>query len=61
LNTASAMLKTGRENLGIVRLGNGIHNAKYSIELLDSAMTNFKDMIAYLEGKDITEGEAMGE
>jgi hypothetical protein len=61
LNTASAMLRTGSENLGIVRFGNGIHNAKYSIELLDSAMTNFKDMIAYLEGKDITEGEVMEE
>jgi hypothetical protein len=47
------MLKTGRENLNIVRFGNGIHNAKYSIELLDSAMTNFKDMIAVLEGKEI--------
>jgi hypothetical protein len=53
LNTANAMLKTGRENLNIVRFGNGIHNAKYSIELLDSAMTNFKDMIAVLEGKEI--------
>jgi hypothetical protein len=55
LNTTSAMLKTGRENLNLVRFGNGIHNAKYSIELLDSAMTNFKDMIAILEGKEISE------
>jgi hypothetical protein len=55
LNTTTAMLRTGREYLGIVRFGNGIHNAKYSIELLDSAMTNFKEMIAYLEGKEITE------
>jgi len=53
LNTASAMLKSGRENLGIVRFGNGIHNAKYAIELMDSAMTNFKDMIAFLEGKGL--------
>jgi nitrate/TMAO reductase-like tetraheme cytochrome c subunit len=55
LNKASAMLRTGRENLDLVRFGNGIHNAKYSIELLDSAMTNFKDMIAFLEGKEISE------
>jgi hypothetical protein len=61
LNTASAMLKTGRENLNLVRFGNGIHNAKYSIELLDSAMTNFKDMIAYLEGKEMSEDEVMQE
>ena len=61
LNTASAMLRTGRENLDLVRFGNGIHNAKYSIELLDSAMTNFKDMIGYLEGKDINEGVVMEE
>ncbi len=55
LDTASAMLRTGRENLNIVRFGNGIHNAKYSIELLDAAINNFKEMIDYLEGKDISE------
>jgi nitrate/TMAO reductase-like tetraheme cytochrome c subunit len=55
LDTADAMLRAGRENLGIVRFGNGIHNSKYAIELLDSAMTNFKDMIAIVEGKDLSE------
>ena len=53
LDTAGSMLKAGRENLGIVRFGNGIHNSKYAIELLDSAMTNFKDMIGFLEGKEL--------
>jgi nitrate/TMAO reductase-like tetraheme cytochrome c subunit len=61
LDTVRSLFRTGRENLDIVRFGNGIHNAKYSIELLDAAMTDFKDMIAYLEGKDISEGEVMGE
>ena len=55
LDMTSGMLKAGRENLRIVRVGNGIHNAKYAIELLDSAITNFKDMIAILEGKDLSE------
>jgi nitrate/TMAO reductase-like tetraheme cytochrome c subunit len=61
LDTAGGMLKAGRENLNIVRFGNGIHNSKYAIELLDSAITNFKDATAYLEGKDLGGGGAMME
>ena len=56
LNEVSEMLREGRENLGIVQFGNGVHNPKYSIALLDVAMTRFKEMIDYLEGKDIGEG-----
>ncbi len=53
---AGRMLKEGRENLGIVRFGNGVHNAKYAVALLDSAISLFKDTIGYLEGKDLSEG-----
>jgi hypothetical protein len=56
LNVVSEMLREGRENLDIVQFGNGVHNPKYSIALLDVAMTRFKEMIDYLEGKDISEG-----
>lgn len=45
-----AMLKEGRENLHIVKFGNGVHNKKYAIMLLDAAMTNFEDLIDSLAG-----------
>lgn len=56
LKEANRMLESGRENLDIVRFGNGVHNAKYSMALLDLAIANFKNTIGYLEGKDISEG-----
>jgi hypothetical protein len=43
------MLKEGRENLNIVKFGNGVHNKKYSIMLIDAAITRFEDMIDFLE------------
>jgi len=43
------MLKEGRENLNIVKFGNGVHNKKYSIMLIDAAINRFEDMIDYLE------------
>jgi hypothetical protein len=49
LAEARKMLKEGRENLNIVRFGNGVHNKKYSMMLLDAAMTSFEDMIDFLE------------
>lgn len=55
ISEANSMLKEGRENLNIVQFGNGIHNTKYSIALLDVATTRFKNMIAYVEGKETTE------
>ena len=61
LKEASRMLREGREDLGIVRYGNGVHNSKYSIALLDAAMTKFKDMIGYLGGRNISEGIPQGE
>ena len=61
LKEAGQMLKSGREDLGIVRFGNGIHNAKYAMALLDAAITSFKDTIGYLEGKDMSEDMIQGE
>lgn len=55
LTEARNMFMEGRENLGIAQFGNGVHNAKYSISLLDAAISSFKNMIGYLEGKDISE------
>ena len=49
LAEARQMLKEGRENLYIVRFGNGVHNKKYSMMLLDAAMTSFEDAIDFLE------------
>jgi hypothetical protein len=49
LNEARKMLKEGRHNLRIVEYGNGVHNKKYSMMLLDSAMNNFEDLMDELE------------
>jgi len=49
LAEAKKMLKEGQENLNIVKFGNGVHNKKYSIMLIDAAITRFEDMIDYLE------------
>ncbi len=48
LEEAMAMLKAGRENMHIVEYGGGVHNKKYSVMLLDSAMNNFEDVIDLL-------------
>ncbi|MEE9532611.1 MAG: hypothetical protein V3W52_16640 [Syntrophobacteria bacterium] len=39
------MLKQGSEDLKIVQFGNGVHNKKYSMMLLDAALTNFEDLL----------------
>ena len=49
LAQARKMLKQGQENLNIIKYGNGVHNKKYSILLIDAAITSFEDMIDYLE------------
>lgn len=46
---ARKMFKEGQENLNIIKYGNGVHNKKYSILLIDAALTHFEDMIDYLE------------
>jgi hypothetical protein len=49
LNQAKGMLRKGQENLRLVEYGGGVHNYKYSIVLLDSAMNNFEDLIDLLK------------
>jgi hypothetical protein len=43
------MLRNGQKNLHLVEYGGGVHNYKYSIVLLDSAMNNFEDLIDLLK------------
>ena len=43
------LLEQGREDLRIVQYGNGVHNKKYSIMLIDVAITSFEDLIDFLE------------
>jgi mono/diheme cytochrome c family protein len=43
------LLAKGRSELDIVRLGNGVHNFKYSILLLDSALTAFEEVTEMLK------------
>jgi len=49
LAEAKKMLKEGKENLNIVEFGNGVHNKKYSIMLIDAAINRFEDMKDYLK------------
>lgn len=48
---AEEMIAKGRELLNIVRFGNGVHNKKYAINILDEAITNFEDSIDSLPTK----------
>jgi hypothetical protein len=49
LAEAKKMLAEGRDHLNMVRLGNGVHNKKYAIMLLDAALTSFEDLMDSLE------------
>ncbi len=49
LNEARKLLEAGRESFGLVEHGNGVHNKKYSILLLDQALTNFEDLVDSLQ------------
>jgi hypothetical protein len=55
LKETQGLIEKGQSNLGIVRFGNGVHNAKYAIALLDAASISFEDTIGLLEGKDISD------
>jgi hypothetical protein len=50
---AETMFKEGEEYLNIVRYGNGVHNKKYAITLIDYALNRYEDMIDYLEEAEI--------
>ena len=49
LAEAKKIFEQGRENLNLVQFGNGVHNKKYSMMLLDAALNNFEDLIDELE------------
>ncbi|MES9817480.1 MAG: hypothetical protein ABW155_12570 [Candidatus Thiodiazotropha sp.] len=49
LTQAEEMLTKGRELLDVVRVGNGVHNKKYAVNILDGAFGNFEDTIELLE------------
>ena len=50
LTQASEMIAAGQKFLQIVRIGNGVHNKKYAITILDEAFVNFEDTIDLLKG-----------
>ena len=50
LSEAREKITAGRKFLDIVRIGNGVHNKKYAITILDEAYTNFEDTIDLLDG-----------
>jgi hypothetical protein len=49
LAKARKMLKEGWENFNLVRSGNGVHNKKYAMFVLDAAMVRYEDVIDLLE------------
>jgi hypothetical protein len=52
LAEAMTMLREGQKSLKMVQNGNGVHNKKYSMFMLDAAITSFEDLMDYLEAGD---------
>ncbi|MHA1597546.1 MAG: NapC/NirT family cytochrome c [Alphaproteobacteria bacterium] len=52
LMEAAGMITRGQEFLNVVRIGNGVHNKKYAITILDEALGEFDDAIDLLKGGD---------
>jgi hypothetical protein len=52
LQQALEKFKKAEDTLNIVRYGNGVHNKKYSITLIDVAFGHYEDVIDALEGGD---------
>ena len=49
LQEARQKIATGQELLNVVGIGNGAHNKKYAIMILDEAIANFEDSIDLLD------------
>ncbi len=49
LTEVQNMLKEGQQNLKMVQFGNGVHNKKYALYLLDAAMVRFENALDYIE------------
>ena len=52
LEEAREMIAVGQELFNVVQIGNGVHNKKYSIMILDEAITNFEDTIDLLDSEN---------
>jgi hypothetical protein len=51
LKTAETIMKRGQDYMNMVTYGNGVHNKKYSIMLIDAAISSFDDVMDYVEDK----------
>jgi formate-dependent nitrite reductase cytochrome c552 subunit len=51
LQEARQMIAAGQELLKVVQIGNGAHNKKYAIMILDEAITKFEDSIDLLDSE----------
>lgn len=49
LKEVTAMFKEAQQNVLLVEAGGGVHNQKYSIQLLDVAMNSFEDVVDLLK------------
>ncbi len=49
LAEAKKMVAEGKENLNFVQFGNGVHNKKYALFVLDAAITRFEDVLDFIE------------
>jgi len=49
LAEANKMLNEGQQNVKMVQFGNGVHNKKYALFLLDAAITRFEDVVYFIE------------
>ena len=52
LAEAQQMLAEGRANINIVQFGNGVHNKKYSLLLIDAAINKYDELIEYVEATE---------
>lgn len=50
LEEAKSILGRGSEYLNVVRIGNGVHNKKYSVLLIDQAFQQFDEAMALIDG-----------
>ena len=43
------LMAEGQQNLKMVQFGNGVHNKKYALYLLDAAMIRFEDALDFIQ------------
>jgi hypothetical protein len=52
LTEAQQMLAEGKANINIVQFGNGVHNKKYSLLLIDAAINKYDELIEFIEASE---------